>query len=86
MVRLLLRDGNHFVEGNAVGFGEEIVLADSLQRQIERRVIQQNGTEQGALGFQIVGYGSFTGGGAGHGLKSLAAIAEVIISIGKEPG
>jgi hypothetical protein len=37
-----------------VGFREEVVLSDKLQGDVQGAVVKQDGTEEGALGFQVV--------------------------------
>ncbi len=45
---------HHLVEDAAVSVAEEVSRVDDLGRQIERVVVEQDGAEDGPLGFEIV--------------------------------
>ena len=61
-----LAERNHLVEDAAMRIAEEVARVDQLGRVVERVVVNQDGAENGLLGFKVVRKRAFGGGDLGH--------------------
>ena len=69
--RGLLGKLDHLLEDDAMSFHVEVVLAEQLHGRHQPRVVNQDGPQQSALGFQVLGIGDFAGGTGRHGWERL---------------
>ena len=63
---VFLGERQHSVENDAVLLREKVVFADHLHSSVERAVIQQDGAEHSAFGFQTVRHAANAFGGGRH--------------------
>src|SRR6516164_9253786 len=63
---LALAEGDHLVEDPAVLLQEEILRLQALDSGVERMVVEQNGSEDGAFRVQVVRERPFERGSSGH--------------------
>ncbi len=61
-----LAERDHLVEDAAMRIAEEVARVYELGRVVERVVVNQDGAENGLLGFQVVRKRAFGGGDLGH--------------------
>src|SRR5439155_3675491 len=81
---VILGEPQHPLESDAVVFREKVVLADHLERDIERAVIEENGPEHRAFGLQALRKtaNAFEGGRHGRQFQLISCSKIITVSVG----